>query len=275
VAGGRRRLATGASRVLFAALVATQLRYPYVRRERQTAATRAVVGLMLAASVADLAAHRGARRAGVLAAVAAGVGSAAELCGVATGRPFGRYRYSRQLGPRVAGMPVLAPAAWAMMAFPAWSVAGLLTRRRSRRVPLAAAALTAWDAFLDPRMVREGYWTWEARGRYEGVPASNFGGWLLVGGALFAAWAALDGDGPPSDGALGLYAWTWAAETVANLLFWRRPRVAAVGGAAMGAFLVPALARRLVAHGVPGARCSPSGPDRRRSTSLLPRGPAA
>ena len=42
------------------------------------------------------------------------------------------------------------------------------------RVALAAGALTAWDVFLDPRMAREGYWSWPGGGRYEGIPASNF-----------------------------------------------------------------------------------------------------
>jgi putative membrane protein len=37
--------------------------------------------------------------------------------------------------------------------------------------PLAAAgALTAWDVYVDPRMVREGYWAWPQGGRYEGIP---------------------------------------------------------------------------------------------------------
>ena len=98
-------------------------------------------------------------------------------------------------------------------------------------MPLAAAALTAWDVFLDPRMVREGYWTWHDGGRYEDVPASNFAGWLACGLAAFALAAALD-DAPPDardDGALALYAWTWAGESVANAVLWRRPRVARGG----------------------------------------------
>jgi uncharacterized membrane protein len=176
------------------------------------------------------------------------LGFAAELAGVATGRPFGRYRYSGKLGPRVGGVPLLAAAAWAMMARPAWVTAGLLARRRAVRVPLAAGALAAWDVFLDPRMAREGYWTWPGGGRYEGVPASNFLGWWLTGLAVFAAWAALDGDGDrpgEGDGALALYAWTWAGETIANAALWRRPTVAAAGGTAMGAFALPALWRRL------------------------------
>ena len=215
---------------------------------RLTSATRAIVGLMLAASATEAAAARGPRRAAALVGSAGGIGFAVELAGVATGRPFGHYTYSDKLGPRVGGVPLLAAAAWAMMARPAWVVAGLIDRRPAARVPLAAGALTAWDVFLDPRMAREGYWSWPGGGRYEGIPASNFAGWLATGATVFAVWSAIDREDDPAwdgDGALALYAWTWAGETFANAVFWRRPRVALAGGLAMGAFAVPALVRRL------------------------------
>jgi putative membrane protein len=236
-----------ASRVLLAALAAAQVAYGRLPGRRGPAATRGLVGLMLAASAAEAVEARGPRRGGVPVAAAGGLGFLAELAGVATGRPFGHYHYSDKLGPRVGGVPLLAAAAWAMMARPAWVVAGLLSRRRAARVAVAAGALTAWDVFLDPRMAREGYWTWPGGGRYEGVPASNFLGWWVTGLGVFAVWSLLDRDDDPAadgDGALALYAWTWAGETFANAVLWRRPRVAAAGAAAMGAFAVPALGRR-------------------------------
>jgi uncharacterized membrane protein len=239
-----------AFRSLFALLVGAQVAYAFVPARGRTAATRAIVGLMLAAAAAEAVHARGARR-GALALAAAGTsGFLAELAGVATSRPFGHYRYSEKLGPRVGGVPLLAGAAWAMMARPAWTVAGLIDRRGAVRVPLAAAALTAWDVFLDPRMVREGYWEWPGGGRYEGVPASNFLGWLGTALAIFTPWGLLErptrsGRAGRDDGALALYAWAWVGETVANLAVWHRPRVAAAGGTAMGLFAVPALARRI------------------------------
>jgi uncharacterized membrane protein len=211
----------------------------YGLSRRPPAATRALVGLMLGTSALE------ARRAGDGRAVAAAgaVGFAAELVGVATGRPFGHYHYSSRLGPRVRGVPLLAAAAWAMMARPAWVVASWLTRRRSRRIVVAAGALTAWDVFLDPRMVREQYWSWPGGGRYEGVPASNFAGWMLTGLLVFGVYSRLE-RGRATDEALGLYVWTWLGEAFANAVLWERPRVAAAGSAAMGAFAMPALVRR-------------------------------
>jgi putative membrane protein len=232
---------------LLGALAAAQVAYGRRGTQPAPAATQAIVGLMLGTSASEAVAARGATRGLGLVAAAGGVGFAAEVAGVATGRPFGHYRYSERLGPRVRGVPLLAAAAWALLARPAWVVAGLLTRRRVARVAIAAGALTAWDVFLDPRMVREGYWTWPGGGHYEGVPASNFLGWLVTATAVFAVFALVDGDDDPardSDGALALYAWTWAGELIANAALWRRPRVAAAGGIAMGAFAVPALIAR-------------------------------
>lgn len=242
------------SRALFAALVGAQVLYPKVPRRRLPAATRAIVTLLLATSVAEAAEARGRRRGPALVASAGALGFLAEIPGARTGKPFGRYAYSEQLGPRALGLPVLVAAAWAMMARPAWVVAGLIDRRPARRVPLAAAALTAWDVFLDPRMVRDGYWSWPGGGRYEGVPATNFLGWFATSAGVFAVWSRLDPDDDPAfdgTGALALYVWTWLGETFANVVFWRRPQVAVAGGLAMGALALPALLRRPARRAAP------------------------
>jgi len=234
-------------RILFGALVASQVAYSRLPQRRLVAATRGIVGLLLTTSVAEAVAARGARRGAGPIAAAGALGFAAEMAGVATGRPFGHYTYSDKLGPKAGGVPLLAAAAWAMMSRPAWVVAGLVSRRRGTRVVLAAGALTAWDVFLDPRMARDGYWSWPGGGRYEGVPASNFLGWFATGLVVFAAWSRLDPDDDPAadgDGALALYAWTWIGEGFANAALWRRPVTAAAGTAAMGAFAVPALLAR-------------------------------
>lgn len=233
--------------------------------------TRAIVALYLTTSTADAIEQRGARGAAVVAA-AASVGMSAEWLGVHTGRPFGPYDYSGKLGPKVGDVPLLAGAAWALLARPSrvaghWATeppasagprARRGLRRRAARVGASAAALTAWDVFLDPRMVREGYWRWPGGGRYEGIPATNYLGWLATGAVIFALAELIDPDDDPGapdpalpgdlrtgDGALTLYAWTWIGEVIANVLLWRRPTVAAAGGLSMAAVVVPAIRRRL------------------------------
>ena len=117
----------------------TQIVYGKVARLRTPAGTKAIVALLLGASTADAVAARGRGRGAALVGSAAGLGFAAELVGVATGRPFGHYTYSSLLGRKGRRRAAGAAAAWAMIARPAWVVAGLLTRRRAARVALAAA----------------------------------------------------------------------------------------------------------------------------------------
>jgi uncharacterized membrane protein len=236
------------SRPLFLTLVGAQLAYPELPEERRRSATLAIVGLLLATTAAEAVEAGGTRRATRTVGVAGALGYATELVAVRSDRLFGAYRYTDRLGPGVGGVPFAVAASWAMMSRPAWTVAGLLTRSRLRRPLLAAAALTAWDVYVDPRMVRDGYWEWTRKGRYEGVPAQNFVGWFLTATGAFAAWS-MAGEDDPRDGsadvALAVFAWTWIGEAAANVLFWERPRVAVAGGLAMGAFAVPALRARV------------------------------
>ena len=251
---------------LGASLAAAQIAYG-LEAPRPPWMTRAIVTLYLTTSTVDAVEQRGARGAAVVAA-AGSIGFGAELLGVHTGRPFGPYDYSGQLGPKVARVPLMAGAAWALLARPSRIAGTLATRRRgggsrAARVVASAAALTAWDVFLDPRMVREGYWTWPGGGRYEDIPASNYLGWFATGLAIFAVAELIDpaddpltrGDvahGPgvalpgerTGDTALAIYAWTWIGEVIANVLLWKRPRVALAGGLSMGLLAVPALLAR-------------------------------
>ena len=229
--------------------------------------TRAIVALYLTTSTVDAIEQRGPRGAAVVAA-AGSIGFGAELLGVHTGRPFGPYDYSGQLGPKVAGVPLMAAAAWALLARPSRVVGQLaagapgraagLTGLRGRlaTVGAAAAALTAWDVFLDPRMVREGYWRWPGGGRYEGIPATNYLGWLATSAVIFAAAELIDPSDDPlapvgpsaersGDMALGIYLWTWIGEVIANVLLWRRPRIAVAGGVSMGLVSIPAVLARV------------------------------
>ena len=95
-----------------------------------------------------------------------GGGLAVEALGVATGFPFGGYDYSGSSGPKLLGVPLVIPLAWTWMAWPAWLAAGPAgCRPAPARIAVAAVGLAAWDLFLDPQMVAEGYWRWLTRPR--------------------------------------------------------------------------------------------------------------
>ena len=102
------------------------------------------------------------------------------------------------------------------------------------RVVLGAAALTAWDLFLDPQMVGEGYWRWARVGRYRRIPASNFAGWFVVSLAVMGALElALPADEAPDPALVAEYGAMAVMETLGFAAFFRDRVVAAVGGAAM------------------------------------------
>ncbi|MDT9591466.1 carotenoid biosynthesis protein [Nocardioides zeae] len=220
--------------------------------------TAASVLLLASAALADAAATHGARAALGLGLVAGGGGLVAESVGVSTGVPFGEYAYSGTLGVELLGVPVLVPLAWIMMAWPALAVTRRLTRglgrhrgsvRRAAVVVVGAAALTAWDVFLDPQMVDQGHWTWAdptpGIPGVEGIPLTNFAGWLVVSALMVAL---LDRVVPPRGSAVApgpdavpvaVYLWTYFSSVLAHAAFFGRPPVALVGGLLMGLVAVP------------------------------------
>ncbi len=178
------------------------------------------------------------------------VAGGSEVLSVHTGIPYGWYSYTSKLGVGVFGVPVLVPVCWLMMAYPAARVATLIAPVRLV-VPVAALALTAWDVFLDPQMVRTGYWVWARHGEYLGIPLENYAGWLLTAFLVFGLFFKFF---PPQPsvrtdwfGALPVtaYVWTWFGSSVVNLFWWGQPVVALAGFVCMGIFAVPAVLKLL------------------------------
>ena len=92
------------------------------------------------------------------------------------------------------------------------------------RIVAGAVALTAWDLFLDPQMVGEGYWSWARVGRYRGIPVSNFAGWFVTSLAVMAALeVALPADGPADGELVAEYATMAGMETLGFAAFFPRP----------------------------------------------------
>ncbi|MGD9701627.1 MAG: carotenoid biosynthesis protein [Acidimicrobiia bacterium] len=216
-----------------AGMVATPLaaRRGPVRR----ALSSVVIGGLAVTTGLGAAQRWGPRRAFVALATIAPATAVVEKVGTTTGRPFGAYRYTSVLRPQIADVPAIVPLAWFAMSLPARETAHAALGRRSSvggRILLGSFALAAWDLFLDPQMVGEGYWQWARRGRYRGIPLSNFVGWFLTG---LAVMALLELANPPIGGAdgslVGEYAFVAVMETVGFAAFFA-DRTTAIAGAA-------------------------------------------
>lgn len=233
--------------LLAGAAVIAQIFYPLVYGGARDALTIASVGLFCATSITHAALTRGARTALVLLAVFGGGGFLVEALGLASGVPFGSYSYGGGLGPALFGVPLVISLAWTMMAWPSWIVAGRLTSRRWARIGIAGWALAAWDLYLDPQMVSEGYWRWanpepSLPGVY-GVPLTNHLGWLLVAVLLMAAFDRLAGSQPVPDYLdvvpVALFLWVYFSSLVALVVFFGLPYAALWGALGMGLVALP------------------------------------
>ena len=221
--------------IAFAAMVVAQAPIPFLDDDRLL--TTVVVVAFFAATCAFAADRWPLRRVARAAGVVVVATFVLELAGSTTGWPFGPYDYTGALVPHLGGVPLVVPLAWFAMAVPAREVAARLARPAWARVALGALALTAWDLMLDPQMVGEGYWVWEAGGPWRGIPLSNYAGWLVASASVMVVLDRLLA--PPGGGLplLALYAWWGFSEALGFLVFFGDPLVGVVGGVAM---LVPA-----------------------------------
>jgi uncharacterized membrane protein len=230
--------------VLVGLAVLVQIVYPLTPMTARTPVTVLSVVVFAVASLADAARVHGGRGVAALLAVACGGGLVVEALGLHTGVPFGIYRYTGTLGPELAGVPVIVPLAWMMMAWPALVVARSLARRPVAVALVGGGALASWDLFLDPQMVAAGHWVWAdpvpALPFVPGVPLSNYAGWFVVATLMAAALHRLVGPvAPVSRPAAALYLWAYASSVVAHAVFFGLPGSAVVGGLVMGAVAVP------------------------------------
>jgi uncharacterized membrane protein len=251
-----------AGAVLLIAMVAAQVASGL--DPRPVRLTSVVVLLLAAAAVAFAAADHGLPRAATAFAATVAVGYAAEWIGIRTGFPFGEYRYTDVLWPRLGGVPLIVALAWGGMGLAAHAVARAVTGPKAapgqaarhfdgalRRVLVGALALTAWDLFLDPQMIRLGLWTWADPGPYRGVPISNFAGWLVVSMLVMALIDKVltrpaRGPVPKGTGLVTIYTVMAVMETLGFAAVFDPPDllVAAIGGTCMGVFVLLAWRHR-------------------------------
>jgi len=108
-------------------------------------------------------------------------GLAFEAFSVATGWPYGFFRYNAFLGEKIMGLvPWTVAFAWPPLVILSVMTSRLITRRWLS-IFISTGLLLWFDLFLDPGAVKLGFWYWLEPGPYFGVPWINFLGWLISG----------------------------------------------------------------------------------------------
>ncbi len=239
---------TGATRAALAAfgvMALTQIAVPLTDDDATLEwLSSLVVAAFFATSLALAVRAWGARRAGLAAFFTVAATLVAERIGTTTGFPFGDYDYTGALRPEVGGVPLIVPLAWFAMGVPALEVGHRITRSPVGRVLLGAGALTAWDLFLDPQMVGNGYWEWAAAGDYQDIPWTNYAGWLGLGAVVLAVLDRIRPPAPADPWLLALYTWWAVMNTIGFVVFFGEPFAGLVGGIGMGTFTALAWSRR-------------------------------
>jgi uncharacterized membrane protein len=211
---------------------------------------------------------KGWKRSLVMFSLSFGMAFIAEALGVNFGLVFGHYYYTPMLGPSLFGVPLLAALAWEPIVYAAFCLSELLASRGENFLPsmlnktsplwvaaIGALATTAWDMMIDPIAVSQGWWVWVNGGSYvpyvaNGVPITNFLGWLLVAFLINLAyrWVAHRGEFSHSSpalsfyGPLTLYGSLFLSAFGVSLTILKRPEVALIGVVAMGPFIILTLA---------------------------------
>jgi len=110
----------------------------------------------------------------VFAALAAGLGYAMEVLGVATGFPFGDYVYGKTLGIKLFAVPLTIALNWLLLAYVCGFLANRLKVPNIIKVTLAALLMVGLDVLIEPVAIRYDFWSWA-----EGTPPlSNYLGWF-------------------------------------------------------------------------------------------------
>lgn len=127
------------------------------------------------------------------------VSLAFECVGAATGLIYGKYHYTDSMGKKFLGLvPLLIPATWFMMTYPASIIAERTFGKKPRQFGHFATVtlfwaliMTSWDLLIDPLMVYEKRWIWENGGAYFGIPLQNYFGWIITTIAIASVYFIL------------------------------------------------------------------------------------
>lgn len=119
-----------------------------------------------------------------------------EYLGVTYGILFGDYRYERDFGVQLAGVPITIGFAWLVVIVSTSVITQrLLGKKRSLLLFVVISSLLAVliDLAIDPvAFALKKYWIWEQPGFFYGVPFQNFIGWFvtsaIIQAILYRTW---------------------------------------------------------------------------------------
>lgn len=109
-------------------------------------------------------------------AVVGVIGFTAELIGVHTGYLFGDYFYGKNLGYKLAEVPLIIAVNWAMLSLVSVSLFQKLPIPKIGIALLSASLMTGLDFLIEPVAMKSDFWMWK-----DGtIPVFNYVCWWLI-----------------------------------------------------------------------------------------------
>ena len=112
----------------------------------------------------------------VLASTIAIIGYLVEVVGVATGLPFGVYRYGTTLGISMWKVPLIMGINWLLLTAALSQITERFPFPNILKSVLGAALMTVMDVMIEPIAIKLDYWSWEETE----IPIENYLSWFVI-----------------------------------------------------------------------------------------------
>lgn len=118
-----------------------------------------------------------------------------ELSSTYNGFPYGKYKYTDILLPKLLGeVPLLIPLSWFSIIVPSYIIASKLKTKGIERILVASILVLIWDLSLEyPMSYIQKIWIWE-NGFFYTMPIENWFGWFLTAFVIFGIFQLLFND---------------------------------------------------------------------------------
>jgi putative membrane protein len=110
------------------------------------------------------------------------LGMCVEIIGVSSGIPFGTYHYGQNLGPLLAGVPLIIGLNWWMLAYISWTMVYPYFNQGLARILVSGVLMLVIDFLMEKIAHQLDFWYWAT----DSVPWQNYLSWYLIG-VMFCA----------------------------------------------------------------------------------------
>jgi len=109
-------------------------------------------------------------------AIAFIIGYLSELIGVHSGLLFGDYWYGKNLGPKIAEVPVIIGINWGILAITSAAITELYKFNKWSKVFLNSLLMVLFDFVMEPVAMKSDFWSWKD----DVVPIYNYFCWFII-----------------------------------------------------------------------------------------------